>query len=137
MVTGFAGSNSLVPVLGVGVRVPQDVQEANVFRLAEATCEHMGIPGAVKREQVVANCNYIGKGYGFPAKSTIEAIELLARTEGILLDPVYSGKGFAGLVDLVRQGHFKAGENVVFVHTGGSQALFGYREAFNLPKYTG
>lgn len=136
LVTGFAGSNSQVPVLGVGVRAPQELQEGNVFKLAQATCEHMGIAGAVKREDVVANCNYIGKGYGFPAESTIDAIELLARTEGILLDPVYSGKGFAGLVDLVRQGHFKQGENVVFVHTGGSQALFGYREAFNLPTYS-
>ncbi|MBY4677098.1 D-cysteine desulfhydrase [Marinobacterium arenosum] len=135
LVTGFAGSNSLIPVLGVGVRAPREVQEANVFKLASETCELLGIPGAVKRDQVVANCDYIGEGYGFPAESTLEAIELLARTEGILLDPVYSGKGFAGLVDLVRRGHFRDGENIVFVHTGGSQALFGYRQAFNLPAY--
>jgi len=136
LVTGFAGSNSLIPVLGVGVRVARDIQENNVFKLAERTAEYLGIPGAVKREQVRANCNYVGEGYGFPAASTIEAIEMFARTESILLDPVYSGKGAAGLIDLVRQGHFKKGENVVFVHTGGAQALFGYRSAFNFPSYS-
>lgn len=136
LVTGFSGSNSLIPVLGVGVRVPQEIQENNVFKLAERTAEYLGIPGAVKREQVVANCDYVGEGYGIPAASTIEAIELFARTESILLDPVYSGKGAAGLIDLIRKGHFKKDENIIFVHTGGAQALFGYREAFGFPSYS-
>lgn len=135
LVTGMAGSNSLIPVLGVGVRIPREPQEANVFKLAERTAEKLGIPGAVKREQVVANCDYTGEGYGIPAAGTIEAIELFARHEGILLDPVYSGKGAAGLIDLIRKGHFKKGENIVFLHTGGSQALSGYRDVFNFPKY--
>ncbi|MEM9397774.1 MAG: pyridoxal-phosphate dependent enzyme, partial [Pseudomonadota bacterium] len=65
-----------------------------------------------------------------PAQSTLEAIELFARHEGILLDPVYSGKGAAGLIDLVRQGAFGTDENIVFLHTGGSQALFAYRSEF-------
>jgi L-cysteate sulfo-lyase len=135
LVTGFSGSNSLIPVLGVGVRAPREQQEASVFKLAERTAEKLGIAGAVKREHVVANCDYVGEGYGIPAASTIEAIELFAKHEGILLDPVYSGKGAAGLIDLIRKGHFKKGDNVVFLHTGGSQALFGYREAFDLPQY--
>ncbi len=135
LVTGLYGSNSQIPVLGIGVRVPREQQEANVFRLAERTAEKLGIPGAIKREDVVANCDYVGEGYGIPAESTLEAIELFARHEGILLDPVYSGKGAAGLIDLIRKGHFKKGENIVFLHTGGSQALFGYRDVFNLPKY--
>ncbi|MDX1267388.1 MAG: D-cysteine desulfhydrase [Oceanisphaera sp.] len=135
LVTGLYGSNSQIPVLGIGVRVPREQQEANVFRLAERTAEKLGIPGAIKREDVVANCDYVGAGYGIPAESTLEAIELFARHEGILLDPVYSGKGAAGLIDLIRKGHFKKGENIVFLHTGGSQALFGYRDVFNLPKY--
>ncbi|WMC10623.1 D-cysteine desulfhydrase [Oceanimonas pelagia] len=135
LVTGLSGSNSRIPVLGIGVRVPREQQEANVFRLAERTAEKLGIPGAVKREDVVANCDYVGEGYGIPAPSTLEAIELFARHEGILLDPVYSGKGGAGLIDLIRKGHFKKGENVVFLHTGGAQALFGYRDAFGFAKY--
>ncbi len=135
LVTGFGGSNSLIPVLGIGVRVSQEIQENNVFKLAERTAEYLGISGAVKREQVMANCEYVGEGYGIPAASTMEAIQLFARTESILLDPVYSGKGAAGLIDLVRKGQFEKGENIVFIHTGGAQALFGYREAFDFPSY--
>jgi len=67
-----------------------------------------------------------------PTPGMQEAVEMLARTEGLLLDPVYSGKGMAGLIDLIRKGHFKATDNVVFLHTGGSVALFGYGEAFGL-----
>jgi len=61
----------------------------------------------------------------------LEAVELTARHETILLDPVYSGKAMAGLIDLIRQGEFKSGQNVVFIHTGGAQALFGYRRLFS------
>lgn len=130
LVAGFAASNSLVPVLGVGVRAPQEKQETNVFALAEATVDYLGVPGTVKREQVVANCDYVGEGYGIPTAETLDAIELFARTETILLDPVYSGKGAAGLIDMIRRGDFRKDQNVVFIHTGGAQALFAYRDAF-------
>ena len=135
LVAGLAGANSGIAVLGIGVRAARETQENNVFKLARATADYLGAPEVVRREQVVANCDYVGKGYGIPAQSTIEAIELLARTEGILLDPVYSGKGMAGLIAMVRQGRFKASENIVFIHTGGAQALFGYRDAFDFPAY--
>jgi len=130
LVTGLYGMNSDIPLLGVGVRAPRQQQEDNVFKLACATAEKCGCPGVVKREDVVANCDYVGPGYGFPAPSTIEAIELLARTDAILLDPVYSGKGMAGLIDLVRKGFFSKGQNIVFLHTGGSAGLFGYVDHF-------
>jgi L-cysteate sulfo-lyase len=130
LVVGFAASNSGVPVLGIGVRAPKDLQESNVFKLAEATADYLGVPGTVARDQVQANCDYVGEGYGIPTEQTIEAIELFARTESILLDPVYSGKGAAGMIDLIRNGTFSPGQNVVFIHTGGAQALFGYRDAF-------
>ena len=126
LVTGLQGINAGVPLLGIGVRAPKEKQEENVFKLACATADKLGLSGIVKRQHVVANSDYVGKGYGFPAPSTIEAITMLARHEGILLDPVYSGKGMAGLIDLIRKGAFKKGENVVFIHTGGSAALFGY-----------
>ena len=64
-----------------------------------------------------------------------EAVTMMARLEGILLDPVYAGKAFAGLIDLVRKGHFRAGENIVFLHTGGSVSLFAYPGIFELPDY--
>ena len=85
----------------------------------------------VRREDVFANTDYVGEGYGIPTPGGVEAIEMFARHEGVLLDPVYSGKGGAGLIDLARKGHFKPTDNVVFLHTGGSVALFGYTSAFN------
>ncbi len=90
----------------------------------------------VPRDSVVANSDYVGDGYGLPTDSMVEAVKMLASLEGILLDPVYSGKGFAGLIDLVRKGHFKQGENVVFLHTGGSVSLFAYPTTFNLPEFS-
>jgi len=136
LVTGLVASNSQIPVLGISVRAPRGAQEANVFSLAQSTAEHLGIPGVVKRENVVANGDYVGEGYGIPTESGIDAIKLFARHESILLDPVYSGKGAAGFIDLIRKGHFEKDENIVFLHTGGSQALFGYREAFDFPSYS-
>jgi len=85
----------------------------------------------VERADVVANTDYVGEGYGLPGEDTLEAIRLFAQLESVLLDPVYSGKGAAGLIDLVRKGHFKKGERVVFIHTGGSAALFGYPQFFS------
>ncbi len=130
LVTGLKLINAGLPVLGIGVRVARDAQEANVLRLCEATSEHLGHPGLVAAGDVAANCDYVGEGYGIPAASTIEAIRMLAELEGILLDPVYSGKGMAGLIDLVRKGHFEKGQRIVFLHTGGAAALFAYGSAF-------
>lgn len=135
LVTGFSGANTGIPVLGIGVRAPREKQEENVFSLAERTAEKLGIEGAVQRSDVVANCDYVGEGYGMPTDGMIEAVSLLSRLEGILLDPVYSGKGMAGLIDLVRNGKFKNSDNIVFLHTGGSVALFGYAKAFGFPDY--
>ena len=74
--------------------------------------------------------NYVGPGYSLPTESMIEAVKLLAQTESILLDPVYSGKAMAGLIDLVRNDYFPAGSNVLFLHTGGSPALYAYLDTF-------
>ncbi len=130
LITGLKAMNANIPLLGIGVRAPKAKQEELVYNLALKTAEKIGCPGVVAREDVVANSDYVGEGYGIPAPSTIEAIEMFARLEGILLDPVYSGKGAAGLIDLSRKGYFKKGERVVFLHTGGSAALFGYLSAF-------
>ncbi len=135
LVTGFAGARTGVPVLGIGVRAPREAQEENVFALAQRTAQHVGIGDAIDRGDVVANCDYVGAGYGLPTEGMIEAVTLVARLEGLLLDPVYSGKGMAGLIDLIRDGRFGRDEHVVFVHTGGSVALFGYTSAFALPDY--
>jgi L-cysteate sulfo-lyase len=136
LVVGMEAMNSGIPVYGIGVRAPKQKQEENVYGLAQRTLDFMGLnPDLVAREKVVANSDYVGDGYGLPTESMIEAVKMLASYEGILLDPVYSGKGFAGLIDLIRKGHFKQGENVVFLHTGGSVSLFAYPKIFNLPGY--
>ena len=130
LLAGLQGTRSLIPVLGIGVRAAKEAQETSVFNLAVKTAELLGVPGAVPRESVVANCDYVGGGYGIPTPGMVEAVTMLARLEGILLDPVYSGKGMAGLIDLCRKGFFKKDENVVFVHTGGAVALYAYTQAF-------
>lgn len=136
LVLGMEGINSGIPVYGVGVRAPKEKQEDMVYSLAQRTAEHIGLPAStVAREKVVANSDYVGDGYGLPTASMVEAVKMMASLEGILLDPVYAGKGFAGLVDLIRKRHFKKGENVVFLHTGGSVSLFGYPNVFDLPGY--
>lgn len=126
LIVGLKALNAQLPLLGIGVRAPKDKQEENVFKLAQAVEEKLGVQGVVARADVVANCDYVGPGYGVPADSTLEAIDIFAKTEAILLDPVYSGKGAAGLIDLIRKGHFKKGQRVLFLHTGGAIGLTGY-----------
>jgi len=132
LVTGLQALNADIPLLGVGVRAPKPKQEENVYNLALKTAEKLGCPGVVAPEDVVANTDYVGEGYGIPAESTLEAIDIFARTEAILLDPVYSAKGAAGLIDLIRTGQFHSGERVVFLHTGGAIGLTGYTHAFDV-----
>jgi L-cysteate sulfo-lyase len=130
LVAGLSAINAGLPVHGFGVRAPRVKQEDNVYQLACATAEKLGVSGAVRREDIVADTDYVGEGYGIPRADTIEAIRMFASLEGILLDPVYTGKGAAGLIDYCRQGRFRKGQRIVFLHTGGAAALFGYDGAF-------
>jgi len=132
LVVGLRGSGSDLPVLGVGVRAPRDVQEERVYKLAVETAELVEKPGCVARDDIVADCNYIGAGYGMPTESMNEAVLMLARTEGLLFDPVYSGKALAGMIDYVRQGRFTKDDKVVFLHTGGAAGLFAYADILDL-----
>ena len=128
LVAGLEALNAGIRVLGIGVRLPRDRQEANVFKLAQAVAEKLGYANGVRREAVEANCDYVGEGYGIPTAGMAEAVTMLARLEGIFLDPVYSGKGMAGLIDLIRKKQFAASENIVFLHTGGQVGLFAYKD---------
>jgi L-cysteate sulfo-lyase len=131
LVVGLRASNAGVPVYGVSVRAPKAKQEESVWNLVQRTVDFMGVPAAsVERADVVANADYVGQGYGIPTEGMLEAVRMVAGLEGILLDPVYSGKCMAGLIDLIRKGRFKKGQNIVFIHTGGAAGLFGYRQAF-------
>ncbi|CAN1519144.1 Acd 1-aminocyclopropane-1-carboxylate deaminase [Caulobacteraceae bacterium] len=126
LVAGMAVSGADIPVLGIGVRAPKAKQETNVFNLAVETAALLGHPERVTREMVVADCDYVGAGYGLIDQAVVDALTLAARTEGLLLDPVYTGKAMKGLIALSKAGAFE-GETVVFLHTGGAQGLFGYQ----------
>lgn len=136
LVAGLAAIKSDVHLLGIGVRAPQEKQEQMVFDLAVRTADHLGTGLRIQRSDVRANCDYVGPGYGLPTAGMIDAVRRLARTEGLLFDPVYSGKGLDGLIDLIRKGYFDGMNDVVFLHTGGSAALFGYPDTFDLDGYT-
>ncbi|MBL8553362.1 MAG: D-cysteine desulfhydrase [Phenylobacterium sp.] len=126
LVAGLAVMGANIPVLGIGVRAPKETQEANVYRLARETAALMGHEDRVTRDLVVADCDFVGAGYGLIDQPVIDALKTIARTDGILLDPVYSGKAMKGLLALSERGDFD-GETVVFLHTGGAQGLFGYQ----------
>ena len=132
LIVGLQAMNSNIPLLGIGVNAPKAEQEEKVFKLAEETATYLGAPGCVNREDVVANCDYVGEGYGIPTKEMNDAVMLLARLEGLLFDPVYSGKGLAGMIDLVQRGEFSGTKSILFVHTGGVAGLFGYGSQLNL-----
>jgi len=118
------------PVTGIGVRAPSELQESRVHALTLRALELLGLAPDLAREKVVVDDRFIGPGYGLPTEGMIEAVQMLARTEGILIDPVYTGKGMAGMISMVRSGRFMHDEDVIFIHTGGAAALFGYRWAF-------
>ena len=135
LVAGLAAIHSSIHLLGIGVRAPKDKQEQMVFDLAQKTADYLDTGIEIERDKVRAICDYVGAGYGLPTDGMIKAVKLLAQSEGLLFDPVYSGKGLDGLIDQIKKGYFAGMDNVVFLHTGGSAALFGYPETFELPGY--
>jgi L-cysteate sulfo-lyase len=128
LVVGSKITKSNIPVLGIGVNAPKEAQEEKVFKLASDLSDFMGLPNLVSRDDVVANCDYVGDGYGIPTPEMNKALLQLARLEGLLFDPVYSGKGLAGMIDLIGKGYFENQKNIVFIHTGGAAGLFAYHD---------
>ena len=124
LLAGLWGMNSDLPVIGMNVLQNKSLQEELVYDLAQKLAVHVGVKSRLPKEVVICNDEYLGTGYSLPTPEMVEAVKLVARTEGILLDPVYTGKAMAGLIDLTRKGFFKRGQNVLFLHTGGSPALF-------------
>ncbi len=130
MVTGLVGNNASIPVTGINVSRPKELQESIVHELASKTAERVGVANGVPREAVNCFDDYVGPGYSRPTEGMVEAVKLLASTEAILLDPVYSGKTMAGCIDLVRKDYFEDCENLLFLHTGGAPALYAYLDIF-------
>ncbi|MCA1787529.1 MAG: D-cysteine desulfhydrase family protein, partial [Desulfobacteraceae bacterium] len=130
MVVGMTGMDSGIPVIGMNVSRQKQAQEEIVYGLALETAGKLGITKDIPRDAVVCFDQYVGPGYSIPTDAMVEAVKLFAQTEAILLDPVYSGKAAAGLIDLIRKDHFASGANVLFLHTGGSPALYAYMDTF-------
>ncbi|MDO9130894.1 MAG: D-cysteine desulfhydrase family protein [Anaerolineales bacterium] len=116
---GFGGK-----VLGISVDEPRDVLQERVAKLATETSERIGERIAFSPEDVLVNADYCVAGYGVLTEGEREAVTLFARTEGLLIDPVYTGRAAAGMIDLIRKGFFTKDETVLFWHTGGTTALF-------------
>ena len=121
--------NCDIPVTGICVRHKKDIQVDKVYTEAKNTCEKLHC-NILNKSDVIVYDDYIGPGYGEPTEEMKEATKLLARKEAILLDPVYSGKAFAGLIGLIKNKKFTRDDNVLFIHTGGAVSLSAYEWAF-------
>jgi len=128
LLVGLEGARSGMPLTGVSVRRAQAEQVALVAGLAKRTAELLGQDAAIVADKTVVDDRWVGEGYALPTDTMIEAVRLLAAQEGVLLDPVYTGKAMAGLIGQVREGRWAKGQNILFVHTGGSPALYAYRD---------
>lgn len=124
--------NAKFPIYGADTVVFGGDMIGEFVRIARETEEMLGLPTRVQRADVHTTGKFVGPGYGLPTKAGLEAIKLVALTEGILCDPVYTGKGLAHLIADIRKGKWKKGQNVVFLHTGGAPALFAYAESLGL-----
>lgn len=127
IVAGMTGNNAGIPITGISVRPKKDAQEVKIRELATQAVKLAGADIEIPAEVVRVRDEFVGPGYSLPTKEMTEAIQLFARTEGILLDPVYTGKTGAGLVAMARGGEFGDG-NVLLLHTGGSPAIYHYQQ---------
>lgn len=126
LLAGFLGNHINIPIVGIGVsRDPAD-QDPLVHKEAQVVMDLLGVKITVPREAVLSFGNWWRPKYSVPNQAMVEAVQMLARTEAILLDPVYTGKIMAGLIGLARQGYFQPDENVLFIHTGGAPSLHAY-----------
>ena len=126
---GLRAVGAAMPVYGICVRRAADLQQPRMIRRAQEVAALIGQPDLIDDADVRATDRVFVPGYGKLNPATLRAIDLAARLEGLLLDPVYTGKAMAGLIDLVETGEIPAGARVLFIHTGGLPALFGYQTA--------
>jgi L-cysteate sulfo-lyase len=130
LVVGAAACMPQTRIVGVDIDAEPERVRSDVTRLAREAAEQLDVPFSELHIDVVAG--HAGPAYGVPHAATIEAIRLAGRLEALPVDPVYSGKGLAGLIALIREGRWSADDDVIFIHTGGSPALFAYQSALDI-----
>jgi D-cysteine desulfhydrase family pyridoxal phosphate-dependent enzyme len=128
IVVGARAFNVPFVPIGVSDGDPAATMRAKWFPLLQATAELIGLDATFDQDDFVIEDRFYGKGYGEPTKGGIDAIRLLARTEAVFLEPVYTGKAMAALLAHIREGAFATNESVVFLHTGGGPSLFAFRD---------
>jgi L-cysteate sulfo-lyase len=130
LIVGAAACMPETRIVGVDIDAEPERVRADVTRLAMEAAERLDVPFCALHVEVVAG--HAGPAYGVPHAATMEAIKLAGRLEALPVDPVYSGKGLAGLIALIRDGRWRASDDVIFIHTGGSPALFAYQSALGI-----
>ena len=128
LLAGVLGVNGNIPIIGMSMSKTKDVLTEMTHELTQTVMKDLGIKTPLQKSDIIIYDDYVGGGYTVPTDGMIEAVQMLARTEGILLDPVYTGKVMAGMIDLIRNNHFKKTDNVLFLHTGGSPVLYTYKD---------
>src|SRR5882757_5086270 len=130
MIAGFAGQDRPRRVLGIDGSAKIDETTAQVGKIARNTAELIGLDRELADEEITVLAGWAGDHYGIPVESTLDAIKLSGRLEGMIIDPVYEGKSMAGLIDLVRTGEIGKDSTVLFAHLGGQPALNAYSSLF-------
>mgnify|MGYP001568222896 FL=1 len=130
LVAGKTLYKSNTKIIGISIKDNKSNQEKRVLKLTQNSCEYMSC-NPPKEEDVIVFDDYVGPGYAMPTDGMRDALSLMATKEAILLDPVYTGKAFDGLINLVRKNYFNSSDRVLFIHTGGSAALPAFEWAFS------
>jgi D-cysteine desulfhydrase len=128
LLAGLVALDAGIPITGISVRRPRTEQESLVRGLTKDCADVLGTASPTRRDVAVLD-DWVGPGYSLPSPEMVEAVRMVGALEGVLLDPVYTGKAMAGLIALVRDGRWRGGEKVLFLHTGGSPALYVYQDA--------
>lgn len=130
LLSAFKGYNSKIKTFGMIAGRQKNECISRISSFNKKIAVFLGQQYKINREEINLYDEYMGEGYGKRTKDSIKAIEIVAQSEGIILDPVYTGKAMAGLIDLIRKGTFNSNHNIVFLHTGGAGTLFANNEYF-------
>jgi len=130
LLSAFKGYNSKIKTFGIIVGRQKTECISRISSFNKEIAAFLGLRYKINKEEINLYDEYMGEGYGKRTKDSIKAIEIVAQSEGIILDPVYTGKGMADLMDLIKKGIFNSNQNIIFLHTGGTGTLFANNEYF-------